>query len=191
MSKNKLLFWANSVKIGKNSRILGPLYLRICKNGSMFVGDNFTFTSGNGINPISRNIRGIIFIDRNAKIIIGNDTGISSSCLWAKCNITIGNRVKIGGNCLLLDTDCHNLDYRIRNGNEIDEYGNRLDCSSASSIPIHIMDDVLVGANSIILKGVTIGERSIIAAGSVVAKSIPADCIAGGNPCKIIRYINE
>ena len=46
---------------------------------------------------------------------------------------------------------------------------------------------MFVGARSIILKGVTIGEHSIIAAGSVVTTDIPADCIAGGNPCKVIK----
>ena len=46
-------------------------------------------------------------------------------------------------------------------------------------------------SNVTILKGVTIGARSVIGSGSVVTKSIPADCIAAGNPCKIIRYINE
>lgn len=54
-----------------------------------------------------------------------------------------------------------------------------------------IGDDVFIGTNCIILKGVTIGARSIIAAGSVVTKSIPADCIAGGNPAKIIRRNSE
>ena len=55
------------------------------------------------------------------------------------------------------------------------------------SAPIEIEDDVWVGAHSIILKGVTIGARSIIGAGSVVTKSIPADCVAAGNPCKVIK----
>ena len=50
-----------------------------------------------------------------------------------------------------------------------------------------IEDDVWIGAQSIILKGVTIGARSIIGAGSVVTKSIPSDCIAAGNPCKILK----
>ena len=57
------------------------------------------------------------------------------------------------------------------------------------SSPIVIEDDVFIGVNCIILKGVTIGARSIIAAGSVVTKSIPADCIAGGNPAKVIRLL--
>ena len=52
-----------------------------------------------------------------------------------------------------------------------------------------IEDDVFIGANCIVLKGVTVGARSIIAAGSVVTKSIPADCLAGGNPAKVIRSL--
>ena len=47
----------------------------------------------------------------------------------------------------------------------------------------------MVGANCIILKGVTIGARSVIAAGSVVTKNIPSDCIAGGNPARVIRML--
>ena len=58
------------------------------------------------------------------------------------------------------------------------------------SAPIAMEDDVWVGAHSIILKGVTIGARSIIGAGSVVTKSIPADCVAAGNPCMLIKSNN-
>ena len=52
-----------------------------------------------------------------------------------------------------------------------------------------IEDDVFIGMNTIILKGVTIGARSIIGAGSVITKSIPSDCIAAGNPAKVIKRI--
>ena len=58
------------------------------------------------------------------------------------------------------------------------------------SAPITIEDDVWIGAQCVILKGVTIGARSIIGAGSVVTKSISPDCIAAGNPCKIIKKLN-
>lgn len=57
------------------------------------------------------------------------------------------------------------------------------------SAPVVIEDDVWVGAHCIILKGVTIGARSVIGAGSVVTKSIPADCVAAGNPCKVIKNL--
>ena len=54
--------------------------------------------------------------------------------------------------------------------------------------PIQIDDDVLIGTRSIILKGVHIGARTIIGSGSIVTKDIPADCIAAGNPCKILKF---
>lgn len=57
-------------------------------------------------------------------------------------------------------------------------------------LPVTIEDGCWVGGGVIILPGVTIGKGSVIGAGSVVTKSIPADCLAAGNPCKIIRKIN-
>ena len=94
--------------------------------------------------------------------------------------------MKIGGDCILMDTDAHNLDHRVRGSGEmIGKFGK--DSLTAASAPIVIEDDVLIGTRCIILKGVTIGARSIIDAGSVVTKSIPADCIAGGNPAKVIK----
>lgn len=65
-------------------------------------------------------------------------------------------------------------------------YGD-MDNHTAKCAPIVIKDHVLIGAKSIILKGVTIGEGSVIGAGSVVVKDIPANCIAAGNPCKVIK----
>lgn len=161
------------------------------KNSSLTIGDNFVFTSGDAINPLCRNIRGKIFIDESASISIGNNSGISSACLWAKEKIVIGNGVNIGGDCIIMDTDAHNLDWRVRARLVRDEKGDIInDSRTAKSAPIVIEDNVLIGTRCIILKGVTVGARSVIAAGSVVTKSIPLDCIAGGNPCKVIRYFD-
>ncbi len=187
---NRLIFNFFGVKYGANLRVYDRFYLTIIRGGKLVIGDNFTFSSGDGINPLCRNIRGKIFVEGNASIIIGNFTGISSACLWAKEKIVIGNNVNIGGDCLIMDTDAHSLDYRVRNSRQVVEKGQFLDNVRAKSAPIIIEDDVLIGTRCIILKGVIIGARSIIAAGSVVTKSIPADCIAGGNPCKVIRFIN-
>ena len=184
---NRILFRLFGVKTGKKLRVFDRFYLTMHPGASLTIGDNFTFSSGDGINPLCRNLRGKIYIDNNASIVIGNNVGISSACLWAKERITIGDKVKIGGDCILMDTDAHNLDHQIRNSGETDENGISIDTLSANSSPIIIENDVLIGTRCIILKGVTIGARSIIAAGSVVTKSIPADCIAGGNPCKVIR----
>ena len=56
--------------------------------------------------------------------------------------------------------------------------------------PIHIKRNVWIGAGATILPGVTVGENSVVAAGAVVSKDVPANCVAGGIPAKVIKNIN-
>lgn len=178
---NRLRFYAYGIKFGRNLRVSGRCNLHLERNAQLTIGDNFSLSSGNFINPLCRNIEAGIYVHSDAKLTIGDNVGMSSPCVWVRKAITIGNYVNIGGDCIIMDSDAHSLDYMIRRTSE--------DQKHAQSAPIIIEDDAFIGTRCIILKGVTIGARSIIAAGSVVTKSIPADCIAGGNPCKIIRNI--
>ena len=186
---NIILFKIYDVEYQEGVKVFNRINLSIADKGSLNIGKNFTLRSGDGSNPLCRNIRAGIFINKGAKIIIGSNTGLSSPCLWSDTSITIGNNVKVGGDCIIIDTDAHNLNWKIRNGSHFDNRFPIPENETANSIPIVIEDDVLIGTRCIILKGVTIGARSIIAAGSVVTKSIPPDCIAGGNPCKVIKFI--
>lgn len=188
---NRFIFKLNSISYGTNLCIYNKFYLLKLPSAHIEIGDNFVFTSGEAYNPLARNIRGCIYVENNAVLKIGHNTGISSSCIWVKQKILIGNDVKIGADCILMDTDAHNLDYKIRKDKRKNEKGQSIDVLTAKAIPIIIEDDVLIGTRCIILKGVTIGARSIIGSGSVVTKSIPSDCIAAGNPCRVIRFINQ
>ncbi len=183
MYYNRFLFTLAGVKFGRKMKIATGFTLKKYQGAQLLIGDDFCFTSGSTINPISRNIKGCIFVNTNAKLTIGNDVGISSACIWCDESITIGNHVRIGGDCLILDTNCHSLDYMARRVIEVDR-------KQTKTKPVTIGDDVLIGARSIILKGVHIGDRTIIGAGSVVIQDIPEDCIAAGNPCKVIRRNN-
>ena len=185
---NRFWFSVVGVEYGRRMQIYSKVYL--LGRGGVKIGDDFLFTSGDSINPICRNIRGAMFVPhKHSRIVIGDRVGISSACLWANERITIGNDVNIGGDSLIIDNDAHPHDYMQR----------RMDCwksmdeESYSKLvptaPIVIEDDVWIGARCQILKGVHIGARSIIAAGSIVTKDIPADVIAGGNPCRVIRRI--
>lgn len=188
---NKFLFNIYNIDYKTGLNVYGHLYMRIRPNTSIKIGKNFNFTSGIGINPLSRNKKGFIFVAENGILNIGNNVGISSSCLWIKEKVIIGNNVFIGADCIIMDTDAHNLDYQVRRDQQVNEKGLTKDVLTATSSPITIGDDVLIGTRCIILKGVKIGNRTIIGSGSVVTKSIPDDCIAAGNPCKIIRYTNN
>lgn len=185
---NRIYFYLLNIKYGQNLRVQNKVY--ILGRGMISIGDDFHFVSGDSINPICRNISGAFYTVRSeSKILIGDRVGISSACLWAKEQITIGNDVNIGGDCILLDNDAHPHDFMKRRAVYENQVGGQVYQNEIPSAPIVIEDDVWIGARCIILKGVHIGARSIIAAGSVVNKDIPADVIAGGNPCKIIKKI--
>lgn len=188
---NRFIFKLNSIYYGTNLCVYNKFYLLKRPGAQIEIGDNFVFTSGEAYNPLARNIRGCIYVDDNAFLKIGHDTGISSSCIRVKNKIIIGNYVNIGADCILMDTDAHNLDYKVRRENLTNDKGRLIDAITAKAAPIIIEDDVLIGTRCIILKGVSIGARSIIGSGSVVTKSIPSDCIAAGNPCRVIRFINQ
>lgn len=171
------LFRKKGIEYGSNLSVLGKIY--VVGSGKISIGDNFLITSGFGINAVSSNILGAFHVEANASLNIGDNVGMNSTRIRVRNNVTIGDNVKIGAGALLIDTDSHPLNYLIRRSSN--------DCTKSS--PIIIGDDVWIGAQSIILKGVTIGARSIIGAGSVVTKSIPADCIAAGNPCKVVKKL--
>ena len=185
---NRLLFKLLGINYGNNLRVYNKIYL--LGKGSITIGKDFSFTSGDSINPLCRNIRGAMYTTTTeAQIVIGDRVGISSACLWAKEKITIGNDVKIGGDCLIMDNDAHPIDFNYRRDSFVQSVGRDDYYSKIGSSPIEIGDDVWIGARCQILKGVHIGKRSIIAAGSIVTKDIPSDVVAGGIPCRIIRPI--
>lgn len=181
---NKLLFKSPNITVGKNFCIRNKIYLRINENSHLTIGDNFTYNSGDFLNPIARNIRGGFFLNKNSQVSIGNNVGISSSCIWSNISITIGDRVKIGADTIIMDTDAHNLNF-------LERRNDKTDGPKAKNKPIIIEDDVLIGTRCIILKGVHIGARSIIGSGSIVTKDIPSDSIAAGNPCKVLKKIDN
>lgn len=187
---NRLKFSILGVKYGVNMCVTNKLYIK--GKGKLKIGRDFAFSSGACHNPISRNIYGSIYIGNpQSQIIIGDRVGISSACLWAEEEIIIGNDVNIGSDCLIMDNDAHPLDYIKRRASYKTAVGERDYLNSIATLPVLIEDDVWIGARCQILKGVHIGARSIIAAGSIVTKDIPHDVLAGGNPCKVIRSLSE
>lgn len=170
------------VKLGKGASMMNKVYVHVDEGAEVTIGSHFAINSGDNTNPLCGNTRCSIYVAKGAKLKIGNWCGISGGCLWATDDISIGNHVNIGANCVIMDGDMHNTDWRLRHDDRISE-----EPILFKKQPIVIGNDVWLGANCLILKGVTIGARTIIAAGSVVVKDIPEDCIAGGNPCKVIK----
>jgi len=116
---------------------------------------------------------------KNSLIKIGNGcTIVNGTEIIAVKKIIIGDNCSIGARCIILDSDFHGI--KINNRSK-----------QGKTNPVKIGNNVWIGINVIILKGVNIGDNAVIGAGSVVAKDVPSGSIAVGNPIKIIGTVYE
>lgn len=127
--------------------------------------------------------------DYGCNIFIGNNVSVNMNCTFIDCNkIKIGNNVMIASNVQIY-TATHPIDLAQRlTPNWTIESGKHF--CQVYALPVTIGDGCWIGGGAIILPGIKIGSGSVIGAGSVVSKDIPANCVAVGNPCKVIRKIN-
>ncbi len=117
---------------------------------------------------------------KTARIEIGSHTATSNNVtLIANDLIEIGENCLIGDLVSIVDSDFHAIDLNMRKK------------SNGETKPVFIGDNVWLGSRVMVFKGVSIGENSVIAAGSIVSKSIPGNVVAGGIPAKVIRSINQ
>ena len=126
-----------------------------------------------------------------SKITIGRNTFIGASHLACSKKITIGNDVLIAWGSTIVDHNSHAIQFSVRKKDVSDWFRGEKDWSRVQRGQITIKDKAWIGFNSIILKGVTIGEGAIVGAGSVVTKDVPPWTIVAGNPAKVIREIPE
>lgn len=180
-----------SIEIGRNSRINKS---RITIRGTeeveklrMKVGDDCL-------------IHGKFIFETTVGIIsIGSRCFIGNSMFICLEEIEIGNDVMFSWGCTIMDNDAHSLFWNKRANDVLDwkrgtdegVIGRYKDWKYVKRSKITVKDKAWIGFNSIILKGVTIGEGAIVAAGSVVTSNVPDYSVVGGNPAKIIKYITN
>ncbi len=150
--------------------------------GKISIGDNLTLSSSFLSNMVGLYQRSIIVARNGGKVTIGNNVSMSGVTIYAFKHIEIGDYTNIGGNTKIFDSDFHPVDPLIR----LEDPDNKEHTGMRETV---IGKNVFIGCNALILKGVHIGDDSVIGAGSVVTKDIPANCIAAGNPAKVIKQI--
>lgn len=175
-----LLCYSKDIKIGRKMNVYGVPSIRRFPLSKIIIGNNCTINSyynSTGIGVFKKSK--ITTVDRFSEIRIGNNVGLTGVTILAANKIVIEDNVIIGAHSTIMDTDRHSP-----------IPGQRL-TGKVSSKPIIIKSGAWIGMNSTILKGVVIGENSIIGANSLVTKDIPDNVIAGGNPCKVIKKLND
>jgi len=122
-------------------------------------------------------------LESGALIHLKKDCGLSGVVICAASQVEVGEHANIGVNCSIYDTDFHVMDRYARR--------QQTAVSDAATGPISIGDDTWIGANAMILKGVSIGSGAIVGAGSVVTHDVPADSVVAGNPARLLRDSDE
>jgi acetyltransferase-like isoleucine patch superfamily enzyme len=179
----KLKFLLMGINFGKNIRVSGKIQIVKYPRSTIKIGSNLISISN--VNYYNLNIYNqckLTTLSKSSKIIIGDNVSFNSINIVSRSqNIFIGSNTMIGGNCQILDSDFHPLwppqDRSFYPGDEFDK-------------PVYVGNNVFIGFNVIILKGSVIGDNAVIGAGSVVAGSIPSNCLAMGNPAAIHKVFD-
>ncbi len=149
--------------------------------GSIRIGKGVTFLAAWRTNRVGLSGPVLLQTEGGGLMEIGDHSGGSSVVISARSHIVIGRHVNLGGNVRIFDHDFHALDPECR------KLGHKEQSAYVRTEPIYIGDEVFIGTNSMILKGVRLGERSLVAAGSVVFRGdYPPDALLRGNPAVVV-----
>ena len=174
-------FKLKGLRWGKGCRIYGAPIIQHFRGSRITLGSHVVLRSWVNSNPIAPD-HPVVLATRagTAEIKIGDECGLTGVTIVAEEKVQIGQRVFVGANSTIVDTDFHPLRYDDRFQQP----------RKGGAEPTVIENDVFIGMNVMILKGVRIGEGSIIGAGSVVTKDVPPHHLAVGNPAINIGHIH-
>lgn len=154
----------------------GRPLVRCVRGGTLEIGAGVKINTRVSSNPvIGRQRTSLVVMSPGALLRIGEGVGISGACLCAAQSLTIGENTIIGADVLITDTDFHSP---LADG----KWSN--DAAGASK-PVAIGKGCFIGARAIILKGVTLGDGAVVAAGALVTRDVPAEHLAIGNPAAV------
>lgn len=173
----RLIFALAGVRWGRGWKFYGVPILQKHRRSTLAIGDDLALRSiphSNALCPFHP----VILSTRRpgARLVIGRGFGMTGGTICAEESITIGDDVWVGGNCTITDTDFHPLILEERMARPLD----------GATAPVVIEDGVFIWMQSLVLKGVRLGARCVIGAGSVVTRDVPPCVIAAGNPARVI-----
>ena len=159
------------------TQFVGRPIIGVAPNSRMVLGDGTGITSSQRSNVIGCFQPTVLrTLCAGAELIMEKGSGVSGTVLCASKSIRIGEGTIAGSGALIIDTDFHALDEKL----------GWVDAYESTARPIVIGSFVFIGARAIILKGVTIGDKSVVGAGAVVTRDVPARHMAVGNPARMI-----
>lgn len=174
----RVVLWAHGARVGRSLRVRGPLRLHCHRTGSISIGDDCRIQSGFAGNAVGGDGRMALWVGPGGRLTVGRGVGLSSSTIVCMDSVTIEDGALVGGGTRIYDTDFHSLDpeERARPGNP-----------GVRTAPVRIGRGAFVGGHSILLKGVRVGNESVVGAGSVIRGDVPEHEVWAGNPGRRMR----
>jgi acetyltransferase-like isoleucine patch superfamily enzyme len=177
---NRRVFRQNNVEYQTFPTIFGRLRIaKFTTGGTIRIGRDVVINSTFSANPVGGVETVLLIKGPEALIEIGDEVGISNAIIAARRHIRIGNNVNIGAGVKIFDNDFHSADFAERAAD-----------INIPTAPVSIGDRAWIGGDATVLKGVTIGEESVIGLGSIVTRDVPPGEIWAGIPAKFIRKIH-
>jgi acetyltransferase-like isoleucine patch superfamily enzyme len=175
---------AAGVSLGTGVRFRGSPIMTRVEHSTISIGDRSVLISDSRYTALG--VRSPVILRTlmpGAHLRIGDDVGLSGAVICAALAVAIGNGCLVGADVMIFDNDFHPVEHPAR------RYSTQDDASQFA--PVVIERNVFIGARSIICKGVTIGQNSVIGAGSVVTRSVPENSVYAGSPAKFIRKLGQ
>ena len=187
--KRILLSSRGNIQYDDGLIILGRVpYIKTPRNGKVSIGSNTVLNSDSKNSNIALTTRCKFVTGYLGNITVGSNCDLNGTCIVSYDSVTIGDFCQISSSTLITDTDFHpvNIKERMKQMS-----GQDFDFSSVNKRPISIGSNVWIGWGVTILKGVKIGDNSIVAANSVLTggKTCPDNCVIAGNPAKVVKML--
>ncbi len=176
----RLVFALAGVRYGRRWRLYGVPILQRHRRSTMVLGDGLQLRCSRISNPLSPWHPTILATRCAGSVIeVGRDVSMTGGTICAVQLVRIGDRVSIGANCTIADSDFHPLGAEAR----------ACQSEGGESAPIVIEDDVFIGMQSVVLKGVRLGAGCVVGACSVVTRDVPAGAVVAGNPARVVGEV--
>lgn len=169
--------------VGRKVSCLGRTIVECAPGATITIGDRVAMASiseGTALGVAHPII--LRCLTPGARIVIGDDCGLSGTSICAAIEVRIGARCLFGADAMIFDTDFHNHAPEGRRYAKPDW--------PRISKPTIVGDDVFIGARAIVTKGVTIGDGAIVAAGAVVSRDVPPRTVVAGNPAQVVKRLD-
>lgn len=167
---------------GNGVSVYGWPILRCVKGAHVHAGRNLVLISESTYSAVGVAHACVIdALQPGATILIGDDVGMSGASVCCASSVTIGDRVMLGADSVITDTDLHPVHIVPR----------RHETRGVLAAEVVIENDVFVGMRAIILKGVHVGEGAVVGAGAVVTSAVPARSIVAGSPARVVGAVRR